>query len=89
MNREEITMKTLLKKLQAAIEIMNDVDDRWEAEPENEVIEAEWQRCYEAEHEARTALASAITRLTREIDMDTAMKMTYNPKLAEIIEGMA
>lgn len=81
-------MKTLLNKLQAAIEITNAVDDRWAAEPENEAIEAEWQRCYEAEYAARTELASAITRLTQEIDMATAMKMTYNPKLAEIIEGM-
>jgi uncharacterized protein YqgV (UPF0045/DUF77 family) len=82
-------MKTLLKNLQDAIEIMNAVDDRWEAEPENEAIEVEWQKCYEAEYEARAALASAITRLTQKIDMDTAMKMTYNPKLAEIIGMMA
>lgn len=82
-------MKELLKKLQVAVAAMNEIDDLWEADPENTEIEEEWQKRYEAEYEARTNLARAIKKLTGEIDMDTAMKMTHNPKLAELIERMA
>lgn len=79
-------MKELLKRLESATAAMNEIDDRYEADPENEELEALWESMYTAEYEARVKLAAAVVSFTSgKIDPDTAVKMTYNPKLAELI----
>ena len=78
-------MKGILKRLETAIEIMNDIDDKWENDPENTDLEKKWNNAYKAEWNIRSELATAIVNLTNEIDFDTAFKMTYNPKTAELI----
>ena len=78
-------MKGILKRLETAIEIMNDIDDKWENDPENTDLEKKWNDADKAEWNIRSELATAIVNLTNEIDFDTAFKMTYNPKTAELI----
>lgn len=82
-------MKEILNRLEAAIKASNAADEAWENDPESVEAEAEFQRTYEVEYSIRRELAKAITDLTNEIDADTALKMTYNPKLAELIGMMA
>lgn len=82
-------MKEILKRLEKAIERSNTADEAWEANPESEAAEKEFDEAYKAEYETRKELATAITKLTKEIDFETAMKMTYNPKLAELIKMTA
>ena len=81
------TMKEILKRLETAVKIMNNIDDMWENDPENADLEKAWGEAYNAEYEIRKELATAITKLTNEIDFDTALKMTYNPKTAELIKA--
>ena len=83
------TMKEILKRLETAVKIMNNIDDMWENDPENADLEKAWGEAYNAEYEIRKELATAITKLTNEIDFDTALKMTYNPKTAELIKATA
>lgn len=88
--RKGNTMKELLKKLNAAIEAANAADEAWEKEPENAELEAAFDAAYEAEYAAREALAAAIVKMTAgQIDTATALKMTFNPKLAQLIEMAA
>lgn len=82
-------MKEILSRLETAIMKSNAADEAWENNPESAEAEAEFQRTYEEEYSIRRELAKAITELTNEIDADTALKMTYNPKLAELIGMMA
>lgn len=80
-------MKEILKRLEKAIEIMSVIDEKWENDPENAGIEKEWNDAYKAEYEIRVELAKAIENFAKEIDFDTALKMTYNPKTAELIKA--
>lgn len=82
-------MKEILKRLETAVKVMNNIDDMWENDPENADLEKAWDEAYKAEYEIRKELATAIVNLTNEIDFDTALKMTYNPKTAELINAMA
>lgn len=82
-------MKEMLKRLEKAIERSNAADEAWEMKPESEAAEKEFDEAYKAEYEARTELANAIVKLTKEIDFETAMKMTYNPKTFELIKMTA
>ena len=81
-------MKATLKRLEKAIEIANAADEKWENNPESADAEKEWNDAYKVEHEIRRELATAIVNLTNEVDFDTAFKMTYNPKTAELINAM-
>lgn len=81
-------MKEILKRLEKAIEIANAADEKWENDPESADAEKEWNDAYKAEYDIRRELATAIVNLTNEVDFDTAFKMTYNPKTAELINAM-
>ena len=88
--RKGNTMKEILKRLNAAIEAGNAADDAWEKDPENAELEKAFDETYKAEYAIRKELAAAIVKATAgQIDEQTAFKMTYNPKLAELIESAA
>lgn len=60
-------------KLEAAA---NAADDAWADDPENVELEADFDRCYEAEHEALEALINEIVTFTKgEINKKTARTM--------------
>lgn len=83
-------MKELLKRLEAAVEIGNKADEAWENEPENKELEAAFTKAYNTEYRIREELAAEVVTITKgKIDMKTALHMTYDPKLAEIIGMMA
>jgi hypothetical protein len=82
-------MKEILERLEAAIARGNAADEAWEKEPDNPALAEEFDAAYRGEFEVRRELAAAITEASPTIDYDTAFKMTYNPKLAELIKGMA
>lgn len=82
-------MKEILERLEKAIAKGNAADDAWSKEPLNESLEAEFIAAYREEYEIRIELASAITHTLHEINYSTALKMTYNPKLADLIKNMA
>ena len=82
-------MNEILKRLEKAIERGNAADDAYEQNPESAEAEKEFSEAYAAEIEIRKELASAIVKFTKQIDFDTAMKMTYNPKLTELINMLA
>ena len=79
-------MKELIKRLEKAIERGNAADEKWENNPESIEAEEEFNRAYEEEYAIRKQIAEEITKLTKEIDFDTALKMTYNPKTIELIQ---
>ena len=76
----------MLMRLEKAIERSNAADEAWENNPESTEAEKEFDEAYKEEHEARKEIAAAITKLTKEIDFETAMKMTYNPKTIELMK---
>ena len=79
-------MKELLIRLNAAIEAGNKADEAWDKDPGNKELEREFMRAYNAEYRIREQLAAAITeRANGVVDLRTALHMTYNPKLAEIV----
>ena len=82
-------LKKLLAALNAATELANAADEAYEREPENEEFAEAFDRSYKAEFEYRRNLADAITKLISEIDYKTAFKMTFNPKLADLINRLA
>lgn len=82
-------MKEILMRLEKAIERSNAADEAWEMNPESTEAEKEFDEAYKAEYEARKELAIAIVKFTKEIDFETAMKMTYNPKTVELIKMTA
>lgn len=54
----------------------NAADDAWAEDPENVELEADFDRCYEAEHEALEALINEIVTFTKgEINKKTARTM--------------
>lgn len=57
--------------------------------PESTEAEKEFDEAYKAEYEARKELAATIVKFTKEIDFETALKMTYNPKTVELIKMTA
>ncbi|MCM1578724.1 MAG: hypothetical protein NC078_08015 [Ruminococcus sp.] len=77
-------MKELLKALQATEEKANEIDRAWDADPENEALEAAFDEAYAAEYKAHEALANEIVRTTSgRIDFKTASAM-INKKRAEL-----
>lgn len=69
-------MKELLKALKEAEERANKADAAWDAEPENEALEAAFDEAYEAEHEAFENLVNEIVKATSgKIDTKTAAAM--------------
>ena len=67
----------------------NAADSAWEQDPENEELEAAFDRAYEAEHEARQALIDEIVSFTSgRIDAAVARKM-LGSKRDELMALMA
>lgn len=74
-------MKALLKALQAAEEKASKIDSAWEADPENEELEAAFDEAYAAEYKAHEALANEIVRITSgRIDYKTASTMIHKKR---------
>ena len=57
-------LKKLLNKYIAAVDAANAADDAWDADMENEALEAEFDRCYKAEHRAFEDLAVALSKFS-------------------------
>ena len=69
-------MKKLLKALKIAEMEATKADEAWEADPENEELEAAFDEAYSKEFEARENLAKAIVKTTfGKIDIQTARNM--------------
>ena len=79
-------MKEIVKRLEKAIAESNRIDDEFEKNPESAELEKAFDDAYEAEYAIRKELANAIVEFAKEIDYDTAFKMTYNPKTIELIQ---
>lgn len=80
-------MKEIVKRLEKAIAESNRIDSEWENNPESAELEKAWDEAYKTEYEIRKELANAIMEFTlKQIDYDTAFKMTYNPKIIELIK---
>jgi hypothetical protein len=79
-------MKEIVKRLEKAIAESNRIDSEYEKNPESAELEKAFDDAYKAEYEIRKELANAIIKFTKEIDFDTAFKMTYNPKTIELIK---
>lgn len=82
-------LKKLMAALNAACKAGDALDEAWELDPENKEIEQKWNDAYTKEYECRRSLARAITSITAQIDYDTAYKMTFDPKLANLINRLA
>lgn len=77
-------MKELLEALKAAEEKASRIDKAWEADPENEELEAAFDEAYIAEYKALEAVANEIVKFTSgKIDFNTAKRMIYK-KRAEL-----
>lgn len=79
-------MKDIVKRLEKAIAESNRIDGEYEKNPESAELEKAFDDAYKAEYEIRKELANAIAEFAKEIDYDTAFKMTYNPKTIELIQ---
>lgn len=80
-------MKDIVKRLEKAIAESNRIDGEYEKNPESAELEKAWNDAYKTEYEIRKELANAIIEFTlKQIDFDTAFKMTYNPKTIELIK---
>lgn len=83
-------MKELLKALKEAEERTNKADAAWDAEPENEALEAAFDEAYNAEHEVFENLVNEIVKATSgKIDTKTAVTMIRSKrKELEALIGM-
>lgn len=84
-------MKELLKALKEAEERANKADAAWDADPENEALEAAFDEAYRAEHDAFENLVNEIVKATSgKIDTKTAVTMirTKRKELEALIEIM-
>lgn len=79
-------MKEIVKRLEKAIAESNRIDSEYEKNPESADLEKAFDDAYKAEYAIRKELANAIVEFAKEIDYDTAFKMTYNPKTIELIQ---
>ena len=79
-------MKEIVKRLEKAIAESTRIDSEYEKNPESAELEKAFDDAYKAEYEIRKELANAIVKFAKEIDYDTAFKMTYNPKTIELIQ---
>lgn len=79
-------MKEIVKRLEAAVKESNKIDEAWELDPENTELEKAWDAAYKTEYGIRTELANAIVKFTKQIDFETAFKMTYNSNTIELIK---
>lgn len=69
-------MKELLKALEIAENKSNEIDAAWDADPENEALEAAFDEAYAAEHKAFEAVVEEIVFITSgKIDHQTASAM--------------
>lgn len=66
-------MKDLLRELEEAERIANEIDELWENNPDSEEIEREWLKAYKTKHEAFECLVSAVVEISNgRIDEKTA-----------------
>jgi hypothetical protein len=85
-------MKELFKAYEATQKANNEAFEAWEQEPENEELEATFDRTYEAYIKANRALVEAIVTITNgAIDAGIAKRMiaTKRDELKSLIEQMA
>lgn len=69
-------LKDLMKALKIAEENANKADAAWECDPENEELEAAFDKAYAKEHEAFENLVDEIVKVTAgKIDRNTARTM--------------
>lgn len=80
-------LKDLIKKLEDLEQITEEIDARFEENPEDEEIEKAWDEAYKNEYAAAAEVVSYIRKLTG-IDNGTARKMVaqYREQLKEIAE---
>lgn len=84
--------KRLFEEYKAADEATNKIEEAWEKDPYNETYELEFDRAYNKEGIAHTALVDYIEKLTKgQIDRKTIRKMTVTMKdqLESIVERIA
>lgn len=77
-------LKELLKKLDAAVETTNKLDDKWSEEPENKALEAEWNRAYKAEYEAHKAFSKALVEASQDRLTDREVRALYFTRHEEL-----
>lgn len=69
-------MKALLKALREAERKSNELDALWEMDPDNEILEAQWDIAYKEECKAYEATANELVRITSGmLNLKTAMSM--------------
>lgn len=74
-------LKYLLKALKIAEENANKADAAWECDPENEELEAAFDKAYEKEHKAFENLVGEIVKVTAgKIDRNTARTMVIKKR---------
>ena len=74
-------LKALFKQLESAEAETNRLDALIEENPENEVIEAEWDEAYKKEYDIKMSLASHIVNMTSgKIDLKTANLMIHSKR---------
>lgn len=84
--------KTLYNTYKAAAEETNNIEAAWEANPENEELEAAFDEAYNKEFAAHNELVAHIIKITDgQIDNNTARMLiaTRAKELEEIIERIA
>lgn len=81
-------MKALLKALEIAENKANEIDAAWDADPENEALEAAFDEAYAAEYKAFEAVVEKIVSITSgRIDRHTASAMLKSKR--KEIESLA
>lgn len=69
-------MKHFLETLKAAELKANRLDELWDADPDNEELETQWNAAYKAEHKAFSEAVVEIVKITSgQIDSKTAASM--------------
>lgn len=69
-------MKHFLETLKAAETEANRLDELWEADPDNEELESQWDAAYKAQHKAFSEAVAEIVRITSgQISNKTAASM--------------
>lgn len=78
------------KALLAAREKVDAADEAWEADPNNKVLESAFDDAYRAEWSIREEIACMISDGSKGmIDRDTALRITFMPGFAELMEQYA
>lgn len=85
-------LKKLFETYERAEMASTEIENRWDADPENEELERAFDVAYEIEHKALTELMDAIVEITGgRIDKPTAhlMIMKKMPELKALVNRIA